>query len=131
MEFWSVSDVSEWLSSAQLYQYAAAFIANEISGLILLDITLDDLDYMGISILGHRKIILKSIEDLRENKRITLNLVATHDSSNKSLPVPAAPIESVNQKTESKTKNPVHWSHLEALSTHQVCHEHVIISSIL
>lgn len=48
-----------------------------MSGPILLDISLSDLDYMGITILGHRKIILKSIEDLRKNKKITMNLLAS------------------------------------------------------
>lgn len=52
-------------------QYIEKFAENEINGLILLDITLDDLDYMGITVLGHRKVILKGAEDLRKNKRVS------------------------------------------------------------
>ena len=61
-----------------LGQYAPAFAANEISGLVLLDLSLDDLDYLEIKILGHRKIILKGVEDLRENKRVTLKVQHRH-----------------------------------------------------
>lgn len=86
VEHWTVGDVSDWLISAQLHEYSPSFMANEISGPVLLDVTLDDLDYIGVVKLGHRKIILKSIEDLRKNKRITLNLVASHESSKISQP---------------------------------------------
>ena len=53
-----------------LHQYIDAFILNEINGIILLDITLEDLDYMGITALGHRKTILKGAEDLRVHRRV-------------------------------------------------------------
>lgn len=73
---WSNDDVSEWLAGMMMPQYVSVFKDNEISGSVLLDISLDDLDYMGITILGHRKVILKSIEDLRKNKRITIDIAA-------------------------------------------------------
>lgn len=127
--------MNEWLISAQLSHYSASFIANEISGPVLLDITLDDLDYMGVSILGHRKIILKSIEDLRKNRRITLNLIASHEGNKTPQPVIKVPPEYAQsqnniQKPESKlvalpsprevTTPTVHWSHLEPLCNKQV-----------
>lgn len=139
IDSWTVNDVNEWLVSAQLSQYSASFIANEISGLVLLDLTLDDLDYMGVSILGHRKIILKSIEDLRKNKRITLHLVASHESNKTPPPVIKIPIDHASNqnqnqnnilKSENKlvelpeppgaTPSTVHWSHLEPLCNNQV-----------
>lgn len=67
---WSCQDVAKWLNSLSLPQFADSFVANEISGAILLDVSLDDLDYMGIKVLAHRKLILKGIEDLRKNKSI-------------------------------------------------------------
>ena len=73
---WAIADVTDWLNSIALGQYAEVFAQNEISGPILLDISLEDLDYMGISILGHRKVILKGVEDLRTNKRVTISLTA-------------------------------------------------------
>ena len=111
IEFWTVADVFEWLTFAQLSDYSGSFRANEISGPLLLEITLDDLDYMGVTKLGHRKTILKSIEDLRKNKRITMNLIASHEGSRTA----DAYIE-----TGLKEKETVHWSHLEPLSATQV-----------
>ncbi len=67
MESWSVADVGEWLSFILMEQYVAIFAANEISGPILLDVTLEDLDYMNITVLGHRKVILRGAEELRRN----------------------------------------------------------------
>ena len=66
--------MGEWLQSIRLDTYAASFAVNEISGQVLLDISLDDLDYMDVTILGHRKLILKGIEDLRKNKRVTIQV---------------------------------------------------------
>ena len=94
---------------------------------------------MGVSILGHRKTILKIIEDLRKNKRITLNLVASHES-NKMAPYtekeksPFAPSEkSEGKNSESITKQipTVHWSHLEPLSNNEVKEVFIIFALIL
>lgn len=65
---WSMDDVGEWLTSKNLGQYTPNFQQNEINGSVLLDISLEDLDYMGITILGHRKTILKGIEELSSGK---------------------------------------------------------------
>eukprot|EP01041_Mallomonas_annulata_P008068 gene8068-16554_t len=81
---WSINDVSDWLTSMMLGQYIPAFKQNEISGSLILDISLEDLDYMGITILGHRKVLLKSIEDLRKNKRITMEITAPAPSASSS-----------------------------------------------
>ena len=61
---WSVADVCEWLASKGLDQHIGSFQQNEISGPILLDLSLQDLDYMGITVLAHRKIILNGIEEI-------------------------------------------------------------------
>jgi hypothetical protein len=44
-----------------LSQYVAIFGANQISGPVLLDISLEDLDYMEIKALGHRKVSLSPL----------------------------------------------------------------------
>ena len=75
-----MEDVSAWLQSMMLQQHCDVFASNEITGPILLDISLEDLDYMGISILAHRKILLRGIEDLRKNKHVTVSLFAGDDS---------------------------------------------------
>lgn len=41
-----------------LSQYVDVFSANQISGPVLLDISLEDLDYMEVKALGHRKVHL-------------------------------------------------------------------------
>lgn len=81
---WSVVDVAAWLNSISMAQYASAFSQNEITGPILLDLSLEDLDYMGITILGHRKTILNGIEELRICQT---NAAVPHASASKSNPV--------------------------------------------
>lgn len=65
---WTVSDVCEWLASKGLGQYAETFEANQIVGAVLTDLSLEDFDYMGITALGHRKILLKGIDELSQMK---------------------------------------------------------------
>ena len=77
---WTSDDVYEWLTQISLNQYAGIFKANDISGSILLDISLEDLDYMEIKVLGHRKIILRGIEDLRKNKRFLGVMEQSHSA---------------------------------------------------
>jgi hypothetical protein len=59
-----------------LQQHSQNFASNAISGPILLEVSLEDLDYMEVRALAHRKIILKGSEDLRINKRVTKQLFA-------------------------------------------------------
>ena len=62
VESWNLDEVGGWLESLGFGQYVQVFKTNDITGSILLDLSLEDLDYMEIKILGHRKILLKSIE---------------------------------------------------------------------
>ena len=78
---WGIADVSDWLKGMMLEQYIEVFRQNEISGPIVLDISLEDLDYMGVAILAHRKVLLKAIEDLRQNKRVTMDISAPQQPS--------------------------------------------------
>ncbi|CAH0373204.1 unnamed protein product [Pelagomonas calceolata] len=61
---WSVADAGDWLVSLDLAQYCETFASNEISGRELLDLGLDDLDYMGVKALAHRKRLLKGVAEL-------------------------------------------------------------------
>ena len=65
MRAWTVGDVGDWLEELELGQYAAAFAENLIAGRILLDVDLDDLDYMNVTILAHRKVLLRAIAELK------------------------------------------------------------------
>lgn len=55
VEAWGVADTVEWVTSLGLGQYAAVFEANEISGPVLVEVGLEDLDYMEVKVLAHRK----------------------------------------------------------------------------
>ena len=110
------------------------FILNEINGNILLDITLEDLDYMGITALGHRKTILKGAEDLRVNRRMLHPPNPPPAAANSPLASPIATNGSVaavgvarerrdidaanKQSNAGATKT--HWSLLEPLSKNEV-----------
>ncbi len=57
-------DVSSWLAGIGLGQYAQLFSDNAVDNDVLLDLTDADLAGLGI-VLGHRKKILKAIEQLK------------------------------------------------------------------
>ena len=65
---WGTTEVSLWLTALKLERYIDSFVQNEISGSVLLDVGQDDLDYMSITVLGHRKTILKEIEKLKRGR---------------------------------------------------------------
>jgi hypothetical protein len=125
---WTISDVSAWLAAVQLPQYAAAFAQNEISGSILLDITLEDLDYMSVTVLGHRKTILKGVEDLRKSKRFTGDIAGKSGGGgvvgggemllSKSMTISSSAAKSHPSEEGAKT---LHWSQLEPLANSKVC----------
>lgn len=60
--------IATWLHEIGLGQYLATFTENEIDFHILPDLTDADLKEMGITALGHRKKILKSISQLDTDK---------------------------------------------------------------
>lgn len=122
VEMWSVNDVGDWLKSMMLNQYVDIFTQNQITGPILLELSLQDLDYMEITILGHRKVLLKGIEDLRQNKKVTKPLFASAGDDSKSN---KQRNENPAIVAEAKDPNPVgvvkkHWSVIPPLSTNHV-----------
>ena len=62
---WTPKNVSTWLDNANLSQYKTKFRENDIDGSVLLELGVDDLDYMEIGSLAHRKAILKAVQKLR------------------------------------------------------------------
>jgi len=114
---WDIGDVLSWLSSLSLSQYGQKFAENEISGEILLDVGLDDLDYMGIKVLGHRKVLLKGIEELKRK--------GGRASGDHPPPPPADDSQSLHGGVgaEAKSKQPQqkqHWSTVTPLSENTV-----------
>lgn len=62
---WSEDEVSQWLERIGLPQYQAMFKANAINGAALVDVDKSDLDYIGIKALGHRKMLLAGIAEIK------------------------------------------------------------------
>ena len=124
VEDWTVDDVSLWLDSILLSQHIDKFATNAINGPILLDISLNDLDYMGITVLGHRKVLLKGIEDLRINKKVTIKLTAPSltTSQSKSPDSVQSKVATNNslRSHDTNDSSKVHWSHLEPISSNKV-----------
>lgn len=64
---WNIAQVSLWLSKTLgLTEYCKRFEKNQIDGSLLLELSDQDMDYMKIDILGHRKTILKAIETIKK-----------------------------------------------------------------
>jgi hypothetical protein len=97
---WTVSQVSDWLSLLGLERYSADFSRNEISGSVLIDISGSDLDYLNVTALGHRKMILKGIEQLRTASGLppSTTLSSPDRVSSEARSAPVAPV--------------VHWSNV-------------------
>ncbi|CAD8174233.1 unnamed protein product [Paramecium octaurelia] len=67
MQEWQLEDVCNWLDSLQLSEYKEEFIKNQMTGKTLYALTDNDLKQdLGISVLGHRKQILQSIEEYKK-----------------------------------------------------------------
>jgi hypothetical protein len=58
-------DIAEWLRGLALEQYAPAFVANDIDGEVLPELTADDLIGLGVTSIGHRRKLLAAIAALR------------------------------------------------------------------
>ena len=123
---WRTSDVSVWLDSIGMGQYKELFKKNDINGAVLLEVSLEDLDYMKIAVLGHRKIIIKEVEDLRNRRHMVENTADLMESPVKATGVASA---TTNVRVDGGGKfnrgkdtegtqpkvNTVHWSALEPL----------------
>ena len=60
----ATQQTTEWLETLGLGQYAGHFAEHEITVSILPDLTDADLKELGVSALGHRRILLRAIAEL-------------------------------------------------------------------
>jgi hypothetical protein len=58
-------NVAEWLRALGLEQYEAAFRENAVGAELLPDLTADDLKDLGVTLIGHRRQLLKAMAALR------------------------------------------------------------------
>jgi class 3 adenylate cyclase len=61
-------DLAVWLRSLGLEQYETVFRDNEITEKVLPRLTAEDLKDLGVTIVGHRRVLLDAIADLRSPK---------------------------------------------------------------
>ena len=59
-----MSDIRAWLDGLRLADYAEAFEQNEITLDFVRDLTDADLEKLGVSVMGHRKALLRAIGDM-------------------------------------------------------------------
>ncbi|XP_023021826.2 connector enhancer of ksr [Leptinotarsa decemlineata] len=64
---WSVDQVTDWLKGLDnvILQYNSSFLNNGVTGHQLLNLRADDLEHLGVKMLGHQEIILEAVEHLR------------------------------------------------------------------
>ena len=62
----TLQPIADWLEKLGLGQYAQRFVENEITLSILSDLTDADLKELGVSALGHRRLLLRAIAELHD-----------------------------------------------------------------
>ena len=60
-----MQQIADWLEKLGFGQYAQRFAENDISFVILTDLTDHDLEKIGVASLGHRRLLLRAIADLK------------------------------------------------------------------
>ena len=60
-----MQQIADWLEKLGLGQYAQRFAENDISFVILPDLTDQDLEKIGVASLGHRRLLLRAIAELK------------------------------------------------------------------
>src|SRR6516164_4877551 len=60
-----MQQIADWLKKLSLGQYAQRFAENDITFVILPDLTDQDLEKIGVASLGHRRQLLRAIAELK------------------------------------------------------------------
>jgi class 3 adenylate cyclase/predicted ATPase len=64
-------DIKQWLEGLSLGRYAQSFAENGIDFDVLPDLTDQDLEEIGVTMLGHRRKLLRAIANLKASEKIT------------------------------------------------------------
>jgi class 3 adenylate cyclase len=92
-------DVTSWLRSLGLERYEAAFRDNEITEKVLPRLTAEDLKDLGVSVVGHRRVLLDAIADLRSDASVHTPAVAAAPTRPSAATPTAAPVaEAVGER---------------------------------
>src|SRR5262245_6988585 len=71
------NEITDWLRSLGLEQYAPAFCDNAIDSKVLPRLTAEDLKDLGVTLVGHRRKLLAAITALRDEPTISSEKVLT------------------------------------------------------
>jgi class 3 adenylate cyclase/predicted ATPase len=85
-------DITGWLRSLGLEKYEAAFRENEINERVLPSLTAEDLKELGVTALGHRRILLDAIAALSKDTRVRTPAVAAAPTRPRVPTLTAAPL---------------------------------------
>ncbi|KAK0630680.1 mapkkk cascade protein kinase regulator ste50 [Bombardia bombarda] len=69
---WSAEECADFIATIGLHQYSDRIIENEIVGEALVALLHDDLKQMGITSVGHRLTILKSVYDVKKAQDVPI-----------------------------------------------------------
>ncbi|KAK3944626.1 hypothetical protein QBC46DRAFT_157343 [Diplogelasinospora grovesii] len=69
---WNADECADFIATIGLQQYSDTFIENEIVGEALVALQHDDLKQMGITSVGHRLTILKSVYDVKKAQDVPI-----------------------------------------------------------
>ncbi|KAI0145655.1 hypothetical protein F4776DRAFT_366528 [Hypoxylon sp. NC0597] len=69
---WDAEECADFIASIGLQQYSDRFIENEIVGEALVALLHDDLKAMGVTSVGHRLTILKSVYDVKKAQDVPI-----------------------------------------------------------
>src|ERR1700704_4891451 len=83
-------NVTDWLHSLGLEQYAEAFRDNDLDGEVLPEVNADDLIAIGVSSIGHRRKLLAAIAALKSEVAPNAGAGASADPTQTLFPVSAA-----------------------------------------
>ena len=102
-------DLGEWLRSLGLERYEAAFRDNEINERVLQSLTTEDLKDLGVSIVGHRRLLLDAVAALRAEANTKARPASP---ATEGLPAPATSTAPVAQATAERRQVTVMFSDL-------------------
>ena len=80
--------VGQWLTSIGLPQYKTVFHENAIDGAVLVEMGTEDLDYLNIKALGHRKMILGGLAEIRVDKSAATSSASASSQASRQAPAP-------------------------------------------
>jgi len=101
-EDWSIADTLKWLRDQNLGQYCLSFKENDIDGQTLLELNERDLQDLGIRSIGHRKKLMRLLNDIYSFNRKSSNVLDGQPGSVMSIEFKHAHFSQENQSLKPR-----------------------------